>query len=406
MLSVKNSSKKKLKILIIFSTILLFGLTGWAQLSCYPMITGGVLPKFCNNIESKLKIIKDPRTHGDTLLVLASNPESDESVLRTLTSFLNSPKVANNPKVLQRALAFNPKTPVDALDTFVKSEDVGILENIAKRSNATPELLRKIVDNPHSNTKAVQKALVENPHTPEDVLQKLANNSKELEILWRIARLKQVSANSLREIANNPTASDIKIQRVLAVNPKTPEDVLQKMADSRDTRVLSYVINNQNSSTLVLERVGENNIIWESHNIGLQRSLAEKENISLKLIERLASSNDRKILETFYYDNPAVSLDLKEQYRRQLGIIFSNDENDENNKYLKEDPLPPIIPDEPFDDNSPENKCIDKHIRNNAIGGAAAVVGFLFGGPTGAVIAYGAMTGSLETLTNFSECQF
>ncbi len=76
--------------------------------------------------------------------------------------------------------------------------------------------------------------------------------------------------------------------------------------------------------TSVLETVGNNPIIWGDDNIGFQRSLAEKPNISRKLIEKLASTNDRKILETFYYDNPNVPKELKEEYRLKLNIASSS----------------------------------------------------------------------------------
>jgi hypothetical protein len=401
MLDVKTSSSvqfsNKWAWFLICSTAFLFVVTGWIQFSCYPMVTGGVLPKFCQSQKTKLEIIKDNRTHGNVLLNLASNPESDESVLKALTFSLDSPKVASNPKRLQSALAFNSNTPVDVLDTFTKTDNTDILENIAKRKNATAELLREVANNPHADAKKVQKALVENPRIPEDVLQKLAN-SKEPEILWKIATLKQAPVSALKEVANNPVASNIEIQRVLAANQNTPENVLQKMADSTDSRVLLNVINNLHASTSVLERVGKNAIIWDDSKIDFQRALAEKPNISRKLIEKLAASNDRKVLESLYHDNPTVPQDLKEEYRRKLGIILPSDD------VPPKPPQPPDISKNPFENK--KSNCIGKHIRNNLIGGAAAALGFLVGGPVGAGIAYSAVTGSMETLTSVSGCQF
>ncbi|MEH2409448.1 hypothetical protein [Nostoc sp.] len=404
MLDVKTSpgmqfSRKSLWISFICLTAILFVLTGLVQFSCYPMITGGNLPKFCQSQETRLEIIKDHRTHGNVLLNLASNPESDESVLRALTSSLDSPKVASNPKKLQSALGFNPNTPIDVLDAFVKSEDVDILENISKRLDATPELLREVANNPHADAKKVQKLLVENPRAPEDVLQKLAN-SKEPEILWEIARLKQASSSVLREIYNNPVASLIEIQRKLASNKNIPEDILQKLANSTDSRVLSYVINHPSAYTSVLERVGENAIIWDDSKIGFQRTLAEKPNIPRKLIEKLASSNDRKVLESLYHDNPTVPPDIKEECRKKLGITQPPDVE----TFPPTLPLPLDTSNNPFSENNKSN-CTGKHVLNNLIGGAVSVLGFLVGGPVGAVAAYGAMTVSLETVTTVSGCQ-
>lgn len=250
-LSPENTGKRMLLIFLVSYTVILLVITGYRQFSCYPMITGGVLPKFCNTEPRKLEIIKDVRTHGDTLLILASDPKSEESVLRALTNSLNIPKVAGNLMQLQQALAYNSKTPVDVLDAFVKSEDAGILEQIAQRKNATPELLREVANNAKSNELMVQKALVNNPQIPEDVLQKLAKSEK-LEILFDIVKLKNSSGSVLREVANNPNAKDLRIQRPLASNPNTPEDVLKSMADSsKDTRVLSSIINHPSGYTSV-----------------------------------------------------------------------------------------------------------------------------------------------------------
>ncbi|QLE59827.1 hypothetical protein [Nostoc sp. TCL26-01] len=223
-------SRKGFWIFIIIFTGILFIATGWTQFSCYPMVTNGRLLKFCSTEKTKLEIIKDSRTHGDTLIFLASDPDSDENVLRALTSSLDSPKVANNIKMLQRAIAVNLKTPIDVLnaDAFVKSEDVGILANIAKRSNATPKLLREVANNLHADAIEIQKALVNNPQIPDDVLLKLAKKSQKPKILYEIATLKnpavdsksppsfKASASVLRELHNNVVAKDMKIQIVIA----------------------------------------------------------------------------------------------------------------------------------------------------------------------------------------------
>jgi hypothetical protein len=405
MLNVENFSRnifsqKKLWTVTISLTAILFVVTGWTQFSCYPMVTGGVLPKFCNSHERILKIIQEPRTHGNTLMILAANPESDESVLRALTSSLDSPKVDKNLKLLKRAIAFNSKTPVDVLDVFVKSEDVGILENIAKRSNATPEILREVVKNPYADTFVVQKALVENPQTPEDVLKKLAN-SKESHILWAIANLKKASPSILREIANNPVTTNTKIQDEylknlpikLAANQNTPEDVLKKLAASTNYSVLLLVTKNVNSSEAVMDLIGENPMTWQEN--GIQISLASKNRISNKLIQKLADSDDGNVLLALS-QNSALPSELKnivierlDQYTDDLKIEISQPLDISDNIVIE----------------SKKNNCPNRHLRNNLLGGAAGALGFIFGGPVGALAAYGTVTASLETVTTIYGCQ-
>jgi hypothetical protein len=242
-LSGENTGKKILLSLLAAYTLILFVITGLTQFSCYPMITGGNIFKFCRTQERKLEIIKDPRTHGNTLLTLAKT-ESDESVLGALTNSLDRPRVANNHKELQRQLAYNPKTPIDVLNAFVKSEDLGILEQIAKRENATPELLEEVANNPYflevannfsakklNEQKAleyekalgIQRNLINNPKITEDVLLKLAK-SKNIKVLGSIANLSEAPPNEkkprilkapasvIREIANNPVFNDPIVQ--------------------------------------------------------------------------------------------------------------------------------------------------------------------------------------------------
>lgn len=361
------------------------------------MITSGILPKFCNSQEAKLRIIKDPRTHGNTLGILASDPQSDETVLRTLVSYLDSPKVSNNPRVLQYRLALNPNTPTEVLDAFVKSEDVDVLTNIAKRANATQELLRKVAENSKANDKVVQEALIKNSQTPEDVLQKIAD-SKELRILTELAKSKQATANVLKAVANNPVASNPNTQRVLAINKNASEDVLSVLADSTDRQVLYYTVTNPNISTSVLEKVGSNTTTWKDTGVEIQVALAENASTSLKLVEKLASSKYRDVLEALYWKNPNISPSLKEELRQSLKMELETKPSETKLS---------ILPKEKEGGAETGNfKCTGKHFRNNLIGGAAAAIGFLFGGPAGAVAAYGVVTGSLETATTASSCLF
>ena len=279
-------SKKGLWIVIAVLTVFLFGITGWIQFSCYPMITSGVLPKFCNSQEAKLRVIKDPRTHGNTLEILASDPQSNEIVLRTLVSYLDSPKVSNNPRVLQYRLALNPNTPTEVLDAFVKSKDVEVLKNIARRTNASSELLEKVFSNPKADNTDVQKALIKNPQISEDVLQKMAS-SGELEILLEIAKSTRANGNVLRTVAVNPVASDPRVQLTIAINKKASEETLKSLASSTNANVLFAVVNNPNASMSVMDSIGQNSLTWKTSKI--QMLLAGKTNLQRNLMERKVS---------------------------------------------------------------------------------------------------------------------
>lgn len=387
-------SKKGFWIVIAVLTVFLFGVTGWIQFSCYPMVTSGFLPKFCSSQEAKLRIIKDPRTHGKTLEILASDPQSNESVLKTLVSYFDSPKVANSPRVLQYRLASNLNTPTDVLDAFVKSEDVEVLKKIAERTNASYELLTKVANNPKADNIDIQEALIKNPQIPEDVLQKLAS-SGELRILIGIAKSTRASAKILRTVSNNPVANNPSVQQAIAINKNVSEEILENLASSTNSNVLFVIINNPNASTSVMDRVGQNSLTWKTSKI--QISLASKTNLQRNLMEKLAASDDGVVLLTLS-DNSALPSDIKKLVVEKLAQNLVS--------ISPELPKPPMVEDPYFPPKPDKSNCTGNHLRNNLIGGAVGAIGFLFGGPVGAVAAYGVVTGSLETATTASNCLF
>jgi hypothetical protein len=325
-------AKKTLLNLVIISTLILFIFTGLTQFSCYPMVTNGALPKFCNNPKNKLEIINNPKTNWQTLYKIAKDRKSDEDTLRKLTKSLDEFNLFENVrKKLERTLTENTNTPTDILDAFVESDDVGILKIIAERTNASPELLRKVAKNPIldslqsdslQNDQAKEavtdlgRALVNNRNTPDDVLPKLAK-SKEPYILYDIANPKnpstnfKASANVLREIANNPFAdnllpSDDKppqfkkyVKMAVASNPNTPEDVLLQLADSKDIDVLK-VSANVIASPNVLRKIADNlfsdNLLDSEQKV--KSELANNSNTPEDILFKLAELEDPEILNS------------------------------------------------------------------------------------------------------------
>jgi hypothetical protein len=435
-LSGENTGKKILLSLLAAYTLILFVITGLTQFSCYPMITGGNIFKFCRTQERKLEIIKDPRTHGNTLLTLAKT-ESDESVLGALTNSLDRPRVANNHKELQRQLAYNPKTPIDVLNAFVKSEDLGILEQIAKRENATPELLEEVANNPYflevannfsakklNEQKAleyekalgIQINLINNPKITEDVLLKFAK-SKNIKVLGSIANLSEAPPNEkkprilkapasvIREIANNPVFNDPivqadfqktldKINILLTQNSHTPDDVLDKLASSKNYVVLTGVVNNPNTSTSAIEMIGENSITWGDDGLAIQKALASRDKVPREVWEKLANNSEYGEVLLALSGNDALPSDLKNFVAEKL----INNVNNFNSE--PELPQQPDISEELFSENNKPN-CTGKHIRNNLIGGAAGSLAFFlsFGNPLAAGAVYTVVTGIAEIAT-------
>ncbi|OCQ93526.1 hypothetical protein BCD64_01120 [Nostoc sp. MBR 210] len=121
--------------LLIILGILLFGVTARIQFSCYPMVSGGNLPNFCNNQAIKEKIIEDPRTHENTLENIAANPNENSDTLTKIYNSSNQP-VENNPQFRNYLLASNPKTSESVLLDLAESNDLEIIKRLLSNPSA------------------------------------------------------------------------------------------------------------------------------------------------------------------------------------------------------------------------------------------------------------------------------
>jgi len=299
---------------LLVSTILLFVITGWIQSSCYPMITGGILPKSCQDQERKLEIIQDRRTHGNVLLLLALDPNSDKNLIRALISSLDQPRVGYNKserQKIQMAIARRADTPGDVLETLAKSADLDVLETIAVRQTASPNVLRAVYNNPKANVYEIQMLLAENSQTPDDVLRKLAD-LRVLDILLQITNRQHISVDVIRALAINSINQDVKseelkssenkpivntyekIHRALAKNLETPDDVLQKLADLKEPFTLLEIAKRKQISVNVLRTLANNFSI--NNNPNLQLRIAINPTSSEDVLQTLANSKYERTL--------------------------------------------------------------------------------------------------------------
>jgi hypothetical protein len=134
-------------LLIIFG-ILLFGVTTRIQYSCYPMVSGGTLPQFCNSDAVKKEIIEDPRTHDITVRKIAANPNESSDTLGRVYRSSNQP-VENNSQFRIYLLASNPKTPESVLLDLAESEDLEVLNRLFSNPNAikNSQVMQKLCSN-------------------------------------------------------------------------------------------------------------------------------------------------------------------------------------------------------------------------------------------------------------------
>jgi hypothetical protein len=316
--------------LLISFTALLFIVTGAVQNSCYPMVTAGSLNKVCKNrIE---EIVKDSRTHGNVLINLLADPDLDEASIRVLETNLDRPQVAIDRPAIRAALAYHPHTPTDILAKLTQSDDPLVIAQIASRPNATNDVFQKVVEHPAFKTLAVRAALVNNPQAPSNILAVVAGNSDEIEI-----------------------------QIALAANHQVTEDVLQQLARVEDFGLLQTVIDNHNTSSKVLDIIGENSMTWKSRYVYLQQLLANQNLISSQLAGKLAErSNNSNVLYALQENS---SDRITPDIRKKVTDRLMNDR--ENTNITSPQPLTPVA-------TIPQATCQDRYALNHTLG--------LFGG--------------------------
>jgi len=157
---------------------------------------------------------------------------------------------------MQTAVAGNPNTPPYVLETLSKCSYMQyvVQSNPAvqrltqsAREATSPELLSQLADNPIS---MVREAVAKNPNTPVNVLETLSKCSNmqyvvqsnpAVQGLAQSAR-EATSPELLSQLADNPISM---VREAVASNPNTPPHVLEKLSKDKDIYVQTAVASNQ-----------------------------------------------------------------------------------------------------------------------------------------------------------------
>ena len=187
---------------------------------------------------------------------LVSHPFAPQELLSIL---LDKEK---NPVVRVQAI-LNPKSGVDVFEALVNETDIGIVKTLARHPGTPPDLLQVVAD--RENDYRVQAALASNSSTPEPVLRELAryhsyryaeelasNPALPADVLEKMVEAKTsssyriVSVTDWRLEAALRSAIGIQVlkkwsrkeelQRIAAIHPRTPPEVLQYLFEVEDNR--------------------------------------------------------------------------------------------------------------------------------------------------------------------------
>lgn len=170
---------------------------------------------------------------------------------------------------VRRAVAGNPNTPAELLDQMQK-DTILVQQMVAGNPNTerrTLEKMRGITD------EEVQVGLSMNEHTPEDMLRRLASTDndrilrnlaencstptdilddlmKNPDLYRNLARNPHLSESSIRALfATDPHQTNYRMLQIIASNPSTPNDILEKLAEHEFASIRECVATNPSIST-------------------------------------------------------------------------------------------------------------------------------------------------------------
>lgn len=121
-------------------------------------------------------------------------------------------------------VAINPNTPVEALKLLAESPFAGVRACVTKNPNTSPELLRDIYNKTRVTATAPLCAIGANPKTPSDILRKLAGHYDEV-VRSYVAKNPSTPDDALDQLTHD---SMFMVQEAATYNPKckNPEEIL------------------------------------------------------------------------------------------------------------------------------------------------------------------------------------
>ncbi|MGK7944666.1 MAG: hypothetical protein AB4058_09360 [Microcystaceae cyanobacterium] len=159
--------------------------------------------------------------------------------IRKLTPFLMT--MTQTPLTLEQEAQDEQTTPERLAELAQINDNLAYF--VAQNVNASPETLTQLGE---SNNQAIREAVVENANTPTEVLIELGSDFPEalgenpILDLWLFETI-------------HPLLSNIKCQRKIAENEKTPEHLLSILAKTSDQEVRRLIAENPNTSPSTFE---------------------------------------------------------------------------------------------------------------------------------------------------------
>lgn len=210
---------------------------------------------------------------------------------------------------VRAAVAGNVHTPTDVLETLVRDRPIAVRKVVAANPAASEKCLRYLADAPRED---IVCTAAQNPSLPTEVLltfsrdrrvavQRAAmrNPSMPLRALEIVAKGEGFDIGARCEAVANPSMTSVEVLRAfsqdqhfmssVAVNPSTPQDVLENLSTNRDLVVQILVAGNASTPAHVVERLSR------SEEVLLRLAVAERQETSAEMLTRLSRDADSTV---------------------------------------------------------------------------------------------------------------
>ncbi len=242
-------------------------------------------PNLLNQVFSRAQTIGG-RLRENIIFNLSSNPQSPPEILRQVSqsksmpnmstqTFATTPNTAPENKAtasnceLRRQIIFNPMTTPDTLKKIIKLDpDIGVQEDAQQQLNylehISPAPIKTFVKLNANEVKVYKQLTDQIPNSQDSselgqIYSQVAQHPNFYPLLEAMANncyiTTELAANIYTQSKNlKDSYYRSSTLTALAINPKTPPDVLNQLASEKDLNLLRYVVANPSASQETLTR--------------------------------------------------------------------------------------------------------------------------------------------------------
>ncbi len=220
--------------------------------------------------------LKNGYEKDDELLrIISENPQLAEKYINELantpvqTSALKNKSIPSNilrdkslsdNEAIRASVAENPNTPPDVLERLSKDPSNKVLESLAKNPSIPQNMMEEL-----SNFSGLHDEMMENPGISPDIMRKItAGKNRDCEFNKKYMANPCITVDELIYNINNP---DECVRQGIALNPNTPQHIIQKLANDSSPVVKNTAYKHKNMPVEEINKLFPKNWVAEPNDL-------------------------------------------------------------------------------------------------------------------------------------------